>query len=192
MSDRPSVDCLCDSGELNRVYVRIKLSSETTRGFCFAHGLPLRSRRRPLCTRFSRFQHAPGATNISTSVMEAFTGLSARLPGFSAHVMLSCLLSLFSRLRYGSAAISPRRIRFPILALPSLIHSLLCFGCFASPTAWIDFDPTNVLRVCTDHIVHLLGPDFAISSAARRHLSRGPHRLSVRFVGAVRVRSINR
>jgi transglutaminase-like putative cysteine protease len=52
---------------------------------------------------------------------------------------------------------------------------------FCPPLGWIDLDPTNDVRVGTDHIVIAWGRDFGDVSPLRGVIvGGGQHRLSVR------------
>src|SRR5258708_20657335 len=84
-------------------YVRIKQTFSDYAADCFVRGRPLLLAAEDLMHKIYReFSYAPGATNISTSVTEAFTARRGVCQDF-AHIMLACLRSRGLAARYVSA-----------------------------------------------------------------------------------------
>jgi len=162
-------------------YVRIKQTFSDYAADCFAQGRPLLLAAEDLMHKIHRdFSYAPGATNISTSVMEAFTARRGVCQDF-AHIMLACLRSLGLPARYVSGYLRTTPQPGSDAALQGADASHAWVSVFCPPYGWIDFDPTNGVRVGTDHIVIAWGRDFGDVSPLRGVIvGGGQHRLSVR------------
>jgi transglutaminase-like putative cysteine protease len=126
------------------------------------------------------FEYAPGSTSIRTSVIEAFAARRGVCQDF-AHIMLACLRSRGLAARYVSGYL---RTYPPEGAEPALLGadaSHAWVSVFCPPYGWIDLDPTNDVRVSTEHIVIAYGRDFGDVSPLRGVIvGGGKHRLTVR------------
>jgi transglutaminase-like putative cysteine protease len=161
-------------------YVRVKQTFSDYAADCFAPGRPLLAGAESLMHKMHRdFSYQPGTTNISTSAIEAFAARRGVCQDF-AHIMLACLRSRGLAARYVSGYLRT--------APPGSDASLLgadashaWVSVFCPPFGWIDLDPTNDVRVGTDHIVIAWGRDFGDVSPLRGVIvGGGRHRLSVR------------
>jgi transglutaminase-like putative cysteine protease len=161
-------------------YVRVKQTFSDYAADCFAPGRPLLAGAESLMHKMHRdFSYEPGTTNISTSAIEAFAARRGVCQDF-AHIMLACLRSRGLAARYVSGYLRT--------APPGSDASLLgadashaWVSVFCPPFGWIDLDPTNDVRVGTDHIVIAWGRDFGDVSPLRGVIvGGGRHRLSVR------------
>ncbi len=162
-------------------YVRIKQTFSDYAADCFAQGRPLLLAAEDLMHKIHRdFSYAPGATSISTKVSEAFTARRGVCQDF-AHIMLSCLRSLDLAARYVSGYLRTTPQPASDAALLGADASHAWVSVFCPPYGWVDFDPTNDVRVGTDHIVIAWGRDFGDVSPLRGVIvGGGRHRLSVR------------
>jgi transglutaminase-like putative cysteine protease len=162
-------------------YVRIKQTFSDYAADCLVQGRPLLLGAEELMHKIHRdFGYAPGATNISTSVIEAFTARRGVCQDF-AHIMLACLRSLGLAARYVSGYLRTVPQPGSDAALQGADASHAWVSVFCPPYGWIDFDPTNDVRVGTDHIVIAWGRDFGDVSPLRGVIvGGGRHRLSVR------------
>jgi transglutaminase-like putative cysteine protease len=113
-------------------------------------------------------------------VIEAFTARRGVCQDF-AHIMLACLRSRGLAARYVSGYL---RTYPPEGAEPALLGadaSHAWVSVFCPPFGWIDLDPTNDVRVATEHIVIAYGRDFGDVSPLRGVIvGGGKHRLTVR------------
>jgi len=161
-------------------YVKIKQAFNEYSADCFGQGLPVLLGAESLMHKIHRdFSYAPGATNINTSVIEAFTARRGVCQDF-AHIMLACLRSRGLAARYVSGYL---RTTPPgsDAALAGADASHAWVSVFCPPFGWIDLDPTNDVRVGTDHVVVAWGRDFGDVSPLRGVIvGGGRHRLSVR------------
>jgi transglutaminase-like putative cysteine protease len=162
-------------------YVKIKQAFTDYCADCLTEGRPLLLGAESLMQKVHReFKYAPGSTNIRTSAMEAFEARRGVCQDF-AHVMIACLRSRGLAARYVSGylrTIPPAGSVAPLLGADA---SHAWVSVFCPPFGWIDFDPTNDVRVATDHIVIAWGRDFGDVSPLRGVIiGGGQHRLSVR------------
>ncbi len=161
-------------------YVRIKQVFSDYAADCFPPGCPLLQGAASLMHKIHRdFGYAPGSTNISTSALDAFTARRGVCQDF-AHIMLACLRARGLAARYVSGYL---RTAAPgaDAALLGADASHAWVSVFCPPFGWIDLDPTNDVRVATDHIVIAWGRDFGDVSPLRGVIiGGGRHRLSVR------------
>jgi transglutaminase-like putative cysteine protease len=147
----------------------------------FAPGVPVLVAAEELMRRMYReFTYAPGATNIRTSALEALEKRRGVCQDY-AHVMIGCLRSRGLAARYVSGYL---RTQPPSAGTPPYIGndaSHAWVSVFCPPLGWIDLDPTNDLRVSTDHITIAWGRDFGDVSPLRGVIvGGGQHSLSVR------------
>jgi transglutaminase-like putative cysteine protease len=161
-------------------YVRVKHTFSDYAAECFVQGRPLLLGAESLMHKIHRdFRYAPGTTNISTSVIETFTARRGVCQDF-AHIMLACLRSRGLAARYVSGYLrtTPPGSDAALLGADA---SHAWVSVFCPPFGWIDLDPTNDVRVGTDHIVIAWGRDFGDVSPLRGVIvGGGKHRLSVR------------
>jgi transglutaminase-like putative cysteine protease len=160
-------------------YVRVKQSFTDYGADCFLPGRPLLAAAQALMHKIHvDFSYAPGATNVNTSVIEAFAERRGVCQDF-AHIMLACLRSRGLAARYVSGYL---RTASPgsDAALTGADASHAWVSVFCPPFDWIDLDPTNAVRVGTDHVVIAWGRDFGDVSPLRGVIvGGGQHRLSV-------------
>jgi transglutaminase-like putative cysteine protease len=161
-------------------YVRVKQTFSDYAADCFAPGRPLLAGAESLMHKMHRdFSYEPGTTNISTSAIEAFAARRGVCQDF-AHIMLACLRSRGLAARYVSGYLrtTPPGSDASLLGADA---SHAWVSVFCPPFGWIDLDPTNDVRVGTDHIVIAWGRDFGDVSPLRGVIvGGGRHRLSVR------------
>jgi transglutaminase-like putative cysteine protease len=162
-------------------YVRIKQTFSDYAGECFEPGSPLLASAHALMHKIHRdFSYEPGATSISTSVLEAFAARRGVCQDF-AHIMLACLRSLGLAARYVSGYLRTTAPAESETALLGADASHAWISVFCPPFGWIDLDPTNDVRVSAGHIVIGWGRDFGDVSPLRGVIvGGGRHRLSVR------------
>jgi transglutaminase-like putative cysteine protease len=162
-------------------YVRIKQVFTEYASDCFLAGCPVLVGAEALMHKMHReFSYRPGTTNIGTSAIEAFEARRGVCQDF-AHIMIACLRSRGLAARYVSGylrTIPPPGVDSSWLGADA---SHAWVSVFCPPLGWVDLDPTNDLRVCTDHIVIAWGRDFGDVSPLRGVIvGGGKHRLSVR------------
>ena len=162
-------------------FVRIKQTFSDYAEDCFAQGRPLLLAAEDLMHKIHRdFSYTPGATNVSTRVSEVFTARRGVCQDF-AHVMLACLRSRDLAARYVSGYLRTTPQPGSDAGLLGADASHAWVSVFCPPHGWIDFDPTNDVRVGTGHIVIAWGRDFGDVSPLRGIIvGGGRHRLSVR------------
>jgi transglutaminase-like putative cysteine protease len=166
---------------MESTYVRVKQAFSDYAADCFMPGRPLLLGAESLMHKIHHdFSYAPGATHVNTSVVEAFTARRGVCQDF-AHIMLACLRSRGLAARYlsGYLRTSPPPGSDAVLAGADASHAWV--SVFCPPFGWVDLDPTNDVRVGTDHIVIAWGRDFGDVSPLRGVIvGGGQHRLSVR------------
>jgi transglutaminase-like putative cysteine protease len=162
-------------------YVKLKEAFTEYGADCFPEAAPVLAGSLALMRKVHHdFKYAPGSTNIRTSAVEAFEARRGVCQDF-AHVMIACLRSRGLAARYVSGYL---RTIPPASAGPAWVGadaSHAWVSVFCPPFGWVDLDPTNDLRVATDHIVIAWGRDFGDVSPLRGIIvGGGQHRLSVR------------
>jgi transglutaminase-like putative cysteine protease len=162
-------------------YAKLKQAFTDYGADCFAAGSPLLVGALTLMHKLHReFTYAPGSTNIRTSAVEAFEARRGVCQDF-AHVMIACLRSQGLAARYVSGYLRTAAPPGADAAWVGADASHAWVSVFCPPLGWIDLDPTNDLRVGTDHIVIAWGRDFGDVSPLRGVIiGGGQHRLSVR------------
>jgi transglutaminase-like putative cysteine protease len=149
------------------------------------------------------FTYAPGTTEIATPLLEVFHKRRGVCQDY-AHMMIACLRSAGLAARYVSGylrtyngslddeppAPAPAPPPAPVSAeaatdapegLVGADASHAWVSVFAPPFGWIEFDPTNNIRVGQDHVALAWGRDFGDVSPLRGViLGGGSHKLSVR------------
>jgi transglutaminase-like putative cysteine protease len=162
-------------------YVKTKQAFTDYGDDCFTEHCPVLAGAEALMRKIhSDFKYAPGTTNIRTSAVEAFESRRGVCQDF-AHVMIACLRSRGLAARYVSGYLRttpPPGVSASWLGADA---SHAWVSVFCPPFGWVDLDPTNNLRVTTDHIVIAWGRDFGDVSPLRGVIvGGGQHRLSVR------------
>jgi transglutaminase-like putative cysteine protease len=120
-----------------------------------------------------------GATTVTTTPPIAFAQRRGVCQDF-AHIMLACLRSRGLAARYVSGYLRTTPPPGSDVALGAdASHAWV--SVFCPPFGWIDLDPTNDVRVGSDHIVIAWGRDFGDVSPLRGVIvGGGRHRLAVR------------
>ena len=158
---------------------RIKnVFAEFARG-CFPRACPvLQGAERLMEKIYTEMTYAPGETQVNTSsfaVLEKRRGVCQDF----AHLMIACLRSLGLSARYVSGYLRTQ----PPEGSPPLVGadaSHAWVSVYAPPFGWVDLDPTNNVRVGTDHITLAWGRDFSDVSPLRGVIiGGGSHRVSV-------------
>ena len=143
------------------------------------------------------FTYAPGTTEIATPLLEVFHKRRGVCQDY-AHMMIACLRSAGLAARYVSGYLrtyngslddetpppAPASEEPATDAPEGLVGadaSHAWVSVFAPPFGWIEFDPTNNIRVQQDHVALAWGRDFGDVSPLRGViLGGGSHTLSVR------------
>jgi transglutaminase-like putative cysteine protease len=162
-------------------YVGIKQAFTDYAEDCFAPERPILAAAETLMKKIHReFKYAPGSTNIRTSAIQAFGARQGVCQDF-AHIMIACLRSRGLAARYVSGYL---RTLPPPGADASYVGadaSHAWVSLFCPPFGWVDLDPTNDVRVSSNHIVIAWGRDFGDVSPLRGVIvGGGNHRLTVR------------
>jgi transglutaminase-like putative cysteine protease len=162
-------------------YVRIKQTFTDYAEDCFSPKRPLLAAAEALMSKIHReFKYAPGSTNIRTSAIEAFEARQGVCQDFS-HIMIGCLRSRGLAARYVSGYLRTLPPPGADAAYVGADASHAWVSVFCPPFGWIDLDPTNDVRVNSDHIIIAWGRDFGDVSPLRGVIvGGGRHRLSVR------------
>lgn len=162
-------------------YVRIKQTFTEYGADCFVPNAPTLHAAEALMSKIHReFKYAPGSTNIRTSAIEAFAARRGVCQDFS-HIMLACLRSRGLAARYVSGYLRTLPPPGADAAYVGADASHAWVSVFCPPFGWVDLDPTNDVRVSSDHIVIAWGRDFGDVSPLRGVIvGGGRHRLSVR------------
>jgi transglutaminase-like putative cysteine protease len=162
-------------------YVRIKQTFTAYAADCFPPGRPVLAAAEALMSKIHReFKYAPGSTTIRTSAFEAFEARRGVCQDF-AHVMIGCLRSRGLAARYVSGYLRTLPPPGADAAYVGADASHAWVSVFCPPVGWVDLDPTNDVRVSSDHIVIAWGRDFGDVSPLRGVIvGGGRHRLAVR------------
>jgi transglutaminase-like putative cysteine protease len=162
-------------------YVRIKQAFTDYGEDCFAPHRPVLAAAEALMRKVYRdFTYAPGSTNIRTSAIEAFVARRGVCQDF-AHIMIGCLRSRGLAARYVSGYLRTHPPAGADAGYVGADASHAWVSVYCPPFGWVDLDPTNDMRVNTDHIIIAWGRDFGDVSPLRGVIvGGGRHRLSVR------------
>ena len=141
------------------------------------------------------FTYTPGATEIATPLLEVFHNRRGVCQDY-AHLMIACLRSAGLAARYVSGYLrtyngslddqtpeqaSPEPAEGAPGSLVGADASHAWVAVFAPPFGWVEFDPTNGMRVQQGHVALAWGRDFGDVSPLRGViLGGGSHTLSVR------------
>jgi transglutaminase-like putative cysteine protease len=182
-SGKPLSDELLDACRyrMESSYVRIKQTFTDYGEDCFLPDGPLLVAAETLMHKIHKeFKYAPGSTNIRTSAIEAFEARQGVCQDFS-HIMIGCLRSRGLAARYVSGYLRTLPPPGADAAYVGADASHAWVSVFCPPFGWIDLDPTNDVRVSSDHIIIAWGRDFGDVSPLRGVIvGGGRHRLSVR------------
>jgi transglutaminase-like putative cysteine protease len=182
-SGKPVSDDILDACRyrMESSYVRIKQTFTDYAEDCFSPKRPLLAAAEALMSKIHReFKYAPGSTNIRTSAIEAFEARQGVCQDFS-HIMIGCLRSRGLAARYVSGYLRTLPPPGADAAYVGVDASHAWVSVFCPPFGWIDLDPTNDVRVRSDHIIIAWGRDFGDVSPLRGVIvGGGRHRLSVR------------
>lgn len=162
-------------------YIRIKQAFTDYAADCFLPKRPILAAADALMHKIHReFKYAPGSTTIRTSAIEAFEARLGVCQDF-AHIMIGCLRSRGLAARYVSGYLRTLPPPGADAAYVGADASHAWVSVFCPPFGWIDLDPTNDVRVSSDHIIIAWGRDFGDVSPLRGVIvGGGRHRLSVR------------
>ncbi len=162
-------------------YVRVKQTFTDYGEDCFLPAAPLLAAAEALMHKLHRdFEYAPGSTSIRTSAIEAFDARRGVCQDF-AHIMIGCLRARGLAARYVSGYLRTLPPPGADAAYVGADASHAWVAVFCPPFGWVDLDPTNDVRVGSDHIVIAWDRDFGDVSPLRGVIvGGGQHRLSVR------------
>jgi transglutaminase-like putative cysteine protease len=162
-------------------YIRIKQTFTDYAADCFLPERPVLAAADALMHKIHReFKYAPGSTTIRTSAIEAFEARQGVCQDF-AHIMIGCLRSRGLAARYVSGYLRTLPPPGADAAYVGADASHAWVSVFCPPFGWVDLDPTNDVRVSSDHIIIGWGRDFGDVSPLRGVIvGGGRHRLSVR------------
>ncbi|HTV49918.1 MAG TPA: transglutaminase family protein [Steroidobacteraceae bacterium] len=163
-------------------YVRVKRAFAEYASDCFEPCRPLLECAEALMTKLHReLRYAPGETTIGTPLIDVLESRRGVCQDFS-HLMIACLRSRGLAARYVSGYVRllprPGAAASALDAAGAASHAWV--SVYAPPLGWIDLDPTNDVRVGTDHVTLAWGRDFADVSPLRGMiLGGGAHDLRV-------------
>jgi transglutaminase-like putative cysteine protease len=177
-------------------YVRVKrLFGDFARGLLTPSATVLEVAERLMNRLHEEFTYEPGATEIATPLLQVLEQRRGVCQDY-AHLMIACLRSVGLAARYVSgylhtrtatatataaatAAITPEPAAPSRLVGADASHAWVAV--FAPPFGWVEFDPTNDLRVAQEHVTLAWGRDFGDVSPLRGViLGGGEHSLTVR------------
>ena len=180
-SGRPIKDCDIDAARfrMQSNYVVLKQIFSDYGADCFTAGRAVLKGAEDLMKKIHRdMRYVPGATDISTSVAEVFAARRGVCQDF-AHLMIACLRSRGLAARYVSGYL--RTNPGPETALVGADASHAWVSVYCPPVGWVDLDPTNDVRIDTDHVTLAWGRDFGDVSPLRGVIvGGGGHDFSVR------------
>jgi len=161
-------------------HVRLKRSILEYSRECFPRNAPLVACVEALLSKLHReFKYAPRETHVGTSVTELLGTRRGVCQDF-AHLMIACLRVHGLAARYVSGYLRT----IPAPGQPKLLGadaSHAWVSVYVPPLGWLDLDPTNGVRVGTDHITLAWGRDFGDVSPLRGVIVGGAsHRVTVR------------
>jgi len=183
-------------------YIRVKQAFNEFGAECFQPGRPVLLCAEALMQKIHReLKYAPGETNIATPLSEVLENRRGVCQDF-AHLMIASLRSRGLAARYvsgyirlrpaippaadcgegdpASRAVQPARSPEPQLDWVGAGASHAWVSVYSPPFGWQELDPTNNVRVGTDHIAIAWGRDFGDVSPLRGViLGGGSHHLSV-------------
>jgi transglutaminase-like putative cysteine protease len=123
----------------------------------------------------AEFTYAPGETEIATPLLEVLHKRRGVCQDY-AHLMIACLRSAGLAARYVSGYLHTHGT-----AVLGANASHAWVSVFAPPFGWVEYDPTNNVRVRQGHVALAWGRDFGDVSPLRGViLGGGSHALKVR------------
>ena len=182
-------------------YVRIKRIFDEFSADCFSPDRPILECAQALMQKVHReFSYAPGETDIATPLADVLQTRRGVCQDF-AHLMIACLrtrglaaryVSGYIRLRPAVRAVDPESVQDGLISESTCAaddardhwvgtgQSHAWVAVYIPPCGWLELDPTNDVRVGTDHIAVAWGRDFGDVSPLRGViLGGGTHTLSV-------------
>ena len=134
-----------------------------------------------LCRRIHLdFKYSPAATDINTSVIDAFNKRAGVCQDFS-HILIGCLRSLGLSAQYVSGYLltkpPPGRVK---LRGADASHAWVSVYCPGAPGNWLELDPTNDVLAGAGHVRLAIGRDFGDVSPLRGVIrGGGEHTLKI-------------
>lgn len=111
-------------------------------------------------------RYDPKATTVETPLAEAFVARRGVCQDFS-HIMIACLREVGIPAGYVSGFLRTEPPRGqPRLEGADAMHAWVAAWCGVE-AGWMEFDPTNAIRVSSDHIVVARGRDYSDVSPVR-------------------------
>jgi transglutaminase-like putative cysteine protease len=127
---------------------------------------------------FEHVTYMPGKTHTHTPAMEVLEKRHGVCQDYS-HLMIACMRALGLSARYVSGYLRTIPLQ-GVAALTGADASHAWVAVYAPPFGWVDLDPTNNVRVSTDHITLAWGRDFSDVSPLRGVITGGgSHQVSV-------------
>jgi transglutaminase-like putative cysteine protease len=164
-------------------YVRVKQEFSDYSEECFPHGRPILACADALMVKLHRdLQYAPGETTVRTPLREILKNRRGVCQDFS-HLMIACLRSRGLAARYVSGYLRAGPMRSAAADASPAIGagaSHAWVAVYTPPFGWLEFDPTNNVRVGTGHVAVAWGRDFGdVSPLHGVILGGATHELSV-------------
>lgn len=129
---------------------------------------------------YRSFTYVKKSTAVNSPIEHALKSRQGVCQDF-AHIMIGCLRSRGLAARYVSGYLRTLPPPGADAAYVGADASHAWVSVFCPPFGWIDLDPTNDVRVSSDHIILAWGRDFGDVSPLRGVIvGGGRHRLSVR------------
>ena len=160
-------------------HVRLKNVFSDYAEECFPHGRPILVGAEALMQKLYRdLTYTPGVTDINTSLLAVLETRRGVCQDY-AHLMLACLRSLGLAARYVSGYLRTLPPEGGV-RLVGADASHAWVSVYTAPYGWVDLDPTNGIRVNTDHLTLGWGRDFSDVSPVRGVIiGGGQHTVSV-------------
>lgn len=147
-------------------HARIKNAFSDLAAECFARGRPVLACAEALMHKLHReFTYAPGTTEVGTPLLAVLETRRGVCQDF-AHLMIACLRSHGLAARYVSGYLRTVPVS-DAKPLTGADASHAWVAVYAPPFGWVDLDPTNGIRVGTDHVTLAWGRDFSDVSPIR-------------------------
>ena len=164
-------------------YVRVKQEFTDYAAECFPAGRPMLACADALMAKLHRdMKYAKGETTVRTPLREVLKKRRGVCQDF-AHLMIACLRSRGLAARYVSGYLRAGPARGAAPGAPPAIGSGASHAwvaVYTPPFGWLECDPTNNVRVGTDHIAVAWGRDFGdVSPLHGVILGGATHELSV-------------
>ena len=160
-------------------YVRLMPDYADYARVSFPPGTPLLVGTRDIMRRIhADFRYDRVATTIATPMEEVWEKRHGVCQDF-AHMAVACLRSLGLPARYVSGYLRT----YPSAGKPRLVGadaSHAWFSAFCPVNGWVDFDPTNNIIPCEEHITVAVGRDFSdVSPLSGIITGGGKHKVRV-------------